>query len=224
MPRDVSYVKNQFEKDYLNKFRERELRYVMSKGSAEICIQFNAKTSKILIVSTYQMMILLLFNNKNILTFKDIINGTNISLNELIGVLSLLIKSKVLKKSPNTKKFENLHKFKINSKYCNDDKVKIEPSRLDGIDDGMEIKKIIKARQIEAIFRLRRDQTDAAIVRIMKVKKTLKHIDLCNTVLMELNNKFKPQPVYIKNRIQNLIQLEYIERDENNRRLYHYKM
>jgi hypothetical protein len=64
---------------------------------------------------------------------------------------------------------------------------------------------------------------DAAIVRIMKATKTILHQELINRVIevVEKTN-FKPQPMYIKKRIDVLIEREYIERDERESNLYHY--
>ena len=75
-----------------------------------------------------------------------------------------------------------------------------------------------------AVYRLRRHQMDAAIVRIMKARRTLKHEDLVCEVVKQLINNFKARAEDVKKRISNLIELEYLERDESERELYHYKM
>ena len=81
-----------------------------------------------------------------------------------------------------------------------------------------------KDKEMEALYRLRRHQMDAAIVRIMKARQTLKHPDLVTEVVKQLRGRFTPKPVDIKKRIVNLIELEYLERDGNDRQRYHYKM
>jgi cullin 3 len=129
-------------------------------------------------------------------------------------------KVKVLRKAPNTKDVEEDHKFQINPKYTNP-RAKVNIPTLSSIrppnpDD--------KNKGMEAIQRLRRHQMDAAIVRIMKARKTLKHPDLVTEVVKQLRGRFTPSPADIKKRIANLIELEYLERDENDRQTYHYKM
>jgi cullin-4 len=61
---------------------------------------------------------------------------------------------------------------------------------------------------------------DAAIVRIMKARKTLDHRDLLGEVMNQL--KFPAAAVDIKKRIESLIEREYMERVEGNVSSYNY--
>ena len=62
---------------------------------------------------------------------------------------------------------------------------------------------------------------DSKIVAIMKTKKNCKHNELIPKV-MEMITLFKAQPDKIKARINELIKLEYMKRDENDRGIYIY--
>ena len=68
----------------------------------------------------------------------------------------------------------------------------------------------------------RRHLVEAAIVRIMKARKALNHNDLIAEVTKQLSIRFTPPPQFIKKRIESLIEREYLERSENEHRVYMY--
>jgi hypothetical protein len=67
----------------------------------------------------------------------------------------------------------------------------------------------------------RQNIVDAVIVRIMKARKTLKHNDLVENVIKQVS-MFLPQPKMIKERIESLIERDYLKRDDADRNLYIY--
>ena len=67
----------------------------------------------------------------------------------------------------------------------------------------------------------RQNILDAVIVRIMKARKTLKHTELIENVIKQVT-MFLPQPKMIKERIESLIERDYLKRDENDKALYIY--
>jgi len=68
----------------------------------------------------------------------------------------------------------------------------------------------------------RRHMVEAAVVKVMKTRRRMDH----NTLVVEtskiLVQKFNPDPVMIKKRIESLIEREYLERDTEDRRYYKY--
>lgn len=64
------------------------------------------------------------------------------------------------------------------------------------------------------------NQVDAAIVRIMKARKTLAHTMLMSELFSQL--KFPATPVDLKKRIESLIERDYLERDPNKPGEYRY--
>eukprot|EP00611_Tribonema_gayanum_P003660 TRINITY_DN128_c5_g3_i3.p5 TRINITY_DN128_c5_g3~~TRINITY_DN128_c5_g3_i3.p5 ORF type:complete len:118 (-),score=68.99 TRINITY_DN128_c5_g3_i3:518-871(-) len=72
------------------------------------------------------------------------------------------------------------------------------------------------------VQRDRQNMVEAAIVRIMKARKALGHNALVAEVTKQLQNRFNPAPVFIKKRIEALIERDYLQRDEKDRRTYVY--
>ena len=77
-PQDIKYDIDRFTQFYLSKNSDRRLNFKMDKGKADIQVQFNANTKKILVCTTYQMMVLLLFNYQITWTFGDMLQATGI--------------------------------------------------------------------------------------------------------------------------------------------------
>jgi len=68
----------------------------------------------------------------------------------------------------------------------------------------------------------RRHLCEATVVRVMKARKHAKHNDLIAEVTRQLNQRFFPQPQFIKKSIESLLEREYLERNVNDSRMYTY--
>jgi len=72
----------------------------------------------------------------------------------------------------------------------------------------------------QAIMQDRQYQIDAAVVRIMKTRKSLLHQQLVSELFKQLT--FPVKPIDLKKRIESLIDREYLERDPENSQLFRY--
>ena len=68
----------------------------------------------------------------------------------------------------------------------------------------------------------RRFMIDAAIVRIMKTRKTMQHNNLIAEVTRQVGNRFTASPQMIKKCVEGLIEREYLQREQSDRRVYNY--
>lgn len=69
----------------------------------------------------------------------------------------------------------------------------------------------------------RRHFIEATIVRVMKARKTMEHNDLVSEVMKISSTISRPTAIMIKQKIEGLIEKEYMKRDEDDRRRYIYR-
>jgi hypothetical protein len=78
----------------------------------------------------------------------------------------------------------------------------------------------VKAR--ESVVIDRSSMMDAALVRTMKQRKSLAHAELVGEVLKQVTSSFKPDERSVKDRIEYLIDRDYLERTPENPGVYRY--
>mmetsp|Transcript_13691 Transcript_13691/g.33492 ORF Transcript_13691/g.33492 Transcript_13691/m.33492 type:complete len:746 (+) Transcript_13691:154-2391(+) len=217
-PDALKQTTEQFEKFYHARYAEREIQWRMDMGEAEVLVRFNPKTEVRLSVSSYQMAFLLVFNTKKIVSFQDILDATGLKSDVTLQnhLLSLAHpKLGIMLKKPMTKTLEKNHKFQLNSNFkCRLKKITVPMYNI--------IRQANNPTIDPSIAIQRRCQMDAAIVRAMKTKKKMQHMELVNEVTAQLQARFKAQPGMIKKRIEHLIEQEYLERDPTARGNYRY--
>lgn len=187
-------------------------------GQAEIQAQFNKDVRRTLMVTTYQMLILLVFNTTTQpISFQQIVNVTGIPAEELrMHLLSLAHPQvKVLLKKPNVKVLELTDLFIVNAQFTNT-LLRVTIPLL------TETKLEAQIEEDESINSQRQWIIDATIVRIMKTRKQIQHALLVSEVITQLIVRFQPNPALIKRCIESLIEREFICRDNGDRGLYNY--
>jgi len=167
-------------------------------------------------VSLFQSLVLLLFNDSQSLNYKDILEATGLEEKELKRTLLSLAcaKARVLNKFPKTKEIEENSTYEFNRDFTH----KLYRIKVNLI----QLKETPEEQQstTERVFQDRQYQIDAAIVRIMKTRKTMSHTMLLSEVYSQ--SKFPLTSTDMKKRIESLIEREYLERDKNNTNVYNY--
>jgi len=184
----------------------RVLRWVHSLGLVTLNGMF-PKRRKELVVSTAQACVLLMFNQYPSVSNEDVKRGLNITDDEVTRIFGSLAggKYKILNVNEDSS-------YSFNTEFTSkQNKIKI-PVLITHI-QRTDVQRVVQEDRKHAV--------EAAIVRIMKMRKVLPHQQLMVEVLEQLKG-FKPEPKIIKSRIEDLIQREYLERDPNNSAVFRY--
>ncbi|KAI8583473.1 hypothetical protein K450DRAFT_223875 [Umbelopsis ramanniana AG] len=218
IPEDVVKTYDRFQKFYQSKHSGRKLNWLFQLSKAELkatCFKAS-KTGYTLQVSAYQMGILLQYNNGDTYTFEELRDVTNLALEAIIPALSILVKAKILLLSNGTKVGDSGSKYSLNTDF---------KSKKIKINLNMQMKTEQKVESDETHKTIEEDRKllmQAAIVRIMKTRKAMKHVTLMDEVITQLQSRFKPRIPDIKKCIDILLEKEYIERVEGQKDMFSY--
>ncbi|KAJ4264872.1 hypothetical protein NW762_005115 [Fusarium torreyae] len=213
LPDEVATQIERFDKYYKNKHTGRVLTWKHSLAHCSIKATF-AKGTKELLVSAYQAVVLMMFNTvpaDGFLAYEQIGTGTGLQGGDLDRTLQSLAcgKARVLTKHPKGRDVKPTDTFTFNKTFTDPKyRVKINQIQL------KETKEENKATH-ERIAQDRRFETQAAIVRIMKSRKSMGHAELVAEVINLTKKRGSVEPAAIKKEIESLIEKDYIEREGN---------
>jgi len=220
LPRELEICCERFRTFYLETHSGRRLTWQTNMGTADLRADFGGGNRHELNVSTYQMCILLLFNDTDRLTYQEISEATEIPAADLkrsLQSLALMKGKNVLRKEPLSKEILDSDVFIFNDKFQSK-LYKVKVGTVSAQKEG-ETEKQETRHKVEED---RKPQIEAAIVRIMKSRKMLDHNSIITEVMRQLAPRFLPNPAVIKKRIESLIEREFIERDADDRKMYRY--
>eukprot|EP00181_Compsopogon_caeruleus_P003026 CAMPEP_0184677804 /NCGR_PEP_ID=MMETSP0312-20130426/396_1 /TAXON_ID=31354 /ORGANISM="Compsopogon coeruleus, Strain SAG 36.94" /LENGTH=776 /DNA_ID=CAMNT_0027125917 /DNA_START=44 /DNA_END=2374 /DNA_ORIENTATION=+ len=212
-----------FREFYGTKTSQRILRWVhsLSKGIVETTAYVaNEKIPTLeLVVSVHQMCTLMLFNDCDKITFAQVRENLGIEDEETIRQCILSLVSKrfpLLLRSGKGKEFAPDEVLSLNTGFRPNKWRIMIPIPMAKISEEE------KESAHQSVVEDRRHAIEAAIVRVMKKEKELEHQRLIAEVSRLLIPFFNPEPRYIKNRIEDLITREYMERDSDDQSRYRY--
>ncbi|KAI0249475.1 Cullin-4B [Lactifluus subvellereus] len=202
---------------YSEKHQGHKIEWNHALGTVTLRARF-AAGQKELSVSLYQAIVLLLFNDMTEIQFADVKLHTDIEDAELRRTLQSLAcgKKKVLKKRPAGKDVNDEDVFLFNDAFEDPRaKVHINSIQVKGTPEESQ-------RMQSAVEGDRKHYLDAAIVRIMKGRKQLTYEQIKTETIETVRRHFVPDVTSIKQRIDGLVEQEYLRRDEEDRNLFFY--
>ncbi|KAI0866903.1 ubiquitin ligase subunit CulD [Xylaria cubensis] len=209
LPDEVASQIEQFDAYYVNKHTGRRLTWKHSLAHCVVKASFN-KGPKELLVSAYQAVVLTLFNQTGEpMPYQQIAERSGLSGQDLDRTLQSLAcgKVRVLTKTPKGKDINPTDTFAVNKAFS-DPKFRIKINQIQLKETKEENKETH-----ERVARDRQFETQAAIVRIMKSRKTMSHSNLVAEVINQTKKRGAVDTSEIKQNIEKLIEKDYLERE-----------
>lgn len=215
IPQELEKSVQKFEHFYNTKFSGRKLTWLHHLCNAELKFCY-LKKPYFVTMSTYQMSILLLFQNSDTQSYTELQENTKLNEEQLVKQVQSLVECKLLL-TDNEKLINSKSSFSLNKDYSN----KRTKFKLTAVLQKETAQQEVEQTHV-SVDEDRKLYIQAAIVRIMKSRKVLRHNTLIQEVINQSKNRFVPNISMIKKCIEALIDKQYIERTPNSTDEYSY--
>ena len=211
-PQEIIKTYQRFQHFYTSKHNGRKLTWLWQfcKGEMRANYTKNAgnKIPYTLQVSTFQMAILLLFNDAkdDIVSYDDMVAATALSKETLDPSIAVCVKARVLIPEPDNAKPESGTSYRLNRQF---------KSKKPKVNLNINIKSEAKQEVEDTHKNIEEDRKlviQSAIVRIMKSRKKLNSQLLVAETTDQIKARFIPTVADIKKCMDMLIEKEYLER------------
>lgn len=203
LPDDVATQMERYTRFYNSEHQGRRLTWKHSLGHCTIKAKF-PKGTKELMVSAYQAIVLLLFNYSvadEFLAYEQISKSTGLKGSDLDRTLQSLAcgKARVLSKHPKGRDVNETDTFTFNKSFSHPN-VRVKINQIQHKETKEE-----NIATHERVAQDRKFEMQAAIVRIMKSRKTMTHPELQAEVINMTKNRGNVEPVLIKKEIERYV-------------------
>lgn len=221
LPVEIKACQDQFLQHYSQKHSGRKLTWIFAHSRCEVKFFPKAEAANFFIftTTTHQLSILSIFNQKSSYSVDEIRSLTEIETENdyLYKIIAQLLKTKVLTSSATGSELPSgSDQISVNEAY---------KSKKKKMNISQPIKQETKTESDLTVKRVEEDRglaTQAAIVRIMKMRQRLNHNNLITAVVEQLQARFTAKVPLIKKQIEILVEKEYIARVDGERDMYEY--
>ncbi|KAL8578548.1 hypothetical protein ACOMHN_028820 [Nucella lapillus] len=213
IPQELEKTVRTFDEYYSTKFNGRKLTWLHSYCTGELKLNY-LKRTYIVNMAGFLMGILLSFNTSHRQTYTEIFSSTGLPERDLLRHLTSLCETKLLVTEGevttgsvfwlNMEYSSKRTKFKINVATAQKETPQDVENTHTAVDDD------------------RKMFLQAAVVRIMKARKSMKHTALIQEVICQSTHRFHPSIPMIKKCIEALIDKQYLERQPQSPDEYRY--
>ncbi|XP_036374716.1 cullin-2-like [Megalops cyprinoides] len=215
IPQELEKSVQMFELFYNQHFSGRKLTWLHYLCTGEVKMNYLSKPY-VAMVTTYQMAVLLAFNNCERVSYKELQDSTQMNEKELTKTIKSLMDVKMINHDSEKEDVEAESTLSLNMTFTSKrTKFKITTSMQKDTPQEME-------QTRSAVDEDRKMYLQAAIVRIMKARKVLRHNALIQEVINQSKARFNPSISMIKKCIEVLIDKQYIERSQTTADEYSY--
>ncbi|NWI11028.1 CUL2 protein, partial [Crypturellus soui] len=225
IPQELEKSVQMFELFYSQHFSGRKLTWLHYLCTGEVKMNYLCKPY-VAMVTTYQMAVLLAFNNSETVSYKELQDSTQMNEKELTKTIKSLLDVKMINHDSDKEDIEAESTFSLNMNFSSKrTKFKITTSMQKDTPQA-SIALLFILQEMEqtrsAVDEDRKMYLQAAIVRIMKARKVLRHNALIQEVISQSRARFNPSISMIKKCIEVLIDKQYIERSQASADEYSY--
>lgn len=216
VPEELVNVISKFEVFYSQKHSGRKLTWLHQHATGEMKLNY-LKKPYFVSMSTYQMAILIAFNGSVEQSYSTLAEHTLLEEKELVAVLQSLVDCKLLEQTTEgAVEVTSKCVLRVNEAYSNK-RTKFK------ITTAAQKETIQETEQTQhSVQEDRKLVIQAAIVRVMKSRKILKHNLLIEETINQTKSRFSPHIPMIKKCIESLIEKQYLERVEGSLDTYSY--
>jgi len=206
IPVELEQTIQHYETFYGRQFNGRKLTWIHHLSSGDIKLGYLSKAYYVN-MTTSQMALLLLFEKSENLHYRELQEATKLSEEQFPKCIQSLLDTHLLLLNSDKLSADSI--ISLNMKYSN----KRTKFRIAGAAQKETTQEVVQTNQ--AIEEDRRMYLQAAIVRIMKSRKLLRHNQLIQEIFSQSKARFTPSIPMIKKCIESLIDKAYVERTPN---------
>lgn len=213
LPQQLEKSVQMFENFYHNHFSGRKLTWLHHLCQAELKLCYT-KRPYLVTVQTFQMAVLLLFETTDEMSCKELKDTLQLSADQFQKHAASLVDCKML--TSDTEELSPETILRLNLDYSNK-RTKFRITAAVQKESPQEVEHTMNSVEDD-----RKLYLQAAIVRIMKARKVLRHNELIQEVCSQSRVSFAPSIAMIKKCIEALIDKQYIERTPHSSEEYSY--